>query len=80
MLSFVLVVIDLSKQLTSALLALQGIQKMQKERASEAQIKADSSRRRTEGPAVPKTLSGRPNDTLLTLEQDKSEVNSGTRL
>lgn len=53
---------------------------MQKEIASEAQIKADSSRRRTEGPAVPKTLSGRPNDTLLTLEQDKSEVNSGTRL
>ena len=61
-------------------MALQGIQKMQKDLASEAQTKADSSRRRTDGPTVPKTLSGRPNDTLLTLEHDKSEVTSSTRV
>ena len=61
-------------------MALQGIQQMQKDLASEAQAKADSSRRRTDGPFVPKTLSGRPNDTLLTVEQDKSEVTSNARV
>ena len=55
---------------------LQGIQKMQKDLASEAQTKADSSRRKSECPSVPRTLSGRPDNTLLTVEQDKSEVAS----
>ena len=47
---------------------------MQKEIARDAQTKVDSSRRRAEGPTMPKAMSERPHDTVLTVEQDKPEV------
>lgn len=53
----------------------QGIQKMHKEQVQE-QLKLDSNRRTSQVPSVPKALSDRPSDTLVTLEQEKSEVTS----
>lgn len=47
---------------------------MQKAAASEAQLRLENSMKRKDGPSVPQMLTDRPKETLLTLEQDESEV------
>ena len=51
---------------------MQGIEKFNKDLA--AQTKLDNSRRRAEAPAYPKPLSERPQETMLTVEQDRAEA------